>query len=283
MAKSKWNRMVTIPVYRLSQAELEEAIHDWAEGSEDLEELLWLCYKSHVETSSCCANWYIDFRIDSSNREYLKRMLALAEDVEESQVHILPHAANFYCGPDWWREDIGINTPGYGEILFQALKGAFTEEDVPKGCYPRILDLYDFLKDKEADLSIRLKRNKRGQYRLAFEAKKSNPNIGFFVKLLHFTDLSRYCHGYERERYYECVCHADTYEEMNEKIDKILKVFQEKWDLVPPTEFTDNMTLLEKAVMMRKKFGGTPEGVQKLNQWINENKDPEDREVHYQF
>ena len=49
-SKREWNTGAGIPISSLSQDELKEAIHEWAEGSQELENFLWECYHNDVTT-----------------------------------------------------------------------------------------------------------------------------------------------------------------------------------------------------------------------------------------
>ena len=50
---SKYNSGASIPISSLSDEELKIAIHEWAEGNDSLESLLWKCYKNGIETQGC--------------------------------------------------------------------------------------------------------------------------------------------------------------------------------------------------------------------------------------
>ena len=281
MAKSKWNNKDSFPIYELSESDLSEAIHEWAEGSKDLEELLWLCYRAKVETCGCCQTWYIDFRIEGSNREYLKKLLSIAETVETASTLLQMHAGMVSADKYWWKESVGIMTYDRGEELFQTLKKAFREDAKVTGCYHRILDLYDFIKEKEADISVSIEKSENGIYTLVFVVADSNPYLKFFDKLSRREEMRSTFWRYKRDYWYYVGCNACTAEKMNHIIDALLHFLRENWDAPIPTEFTDNMDIMEKTLLMRRKFGNSPEGIEKLNQWYNQNKPDDLEEIHY--
>ena len=83
--KREWNTGAGIPISSLSQDELKEAIHEWAEGSKELEDILWACYKndvvtigSHVDPSEI-GRFYIQFIIDESNRKWYRNNTSYAK------------------------------------------------------------------------------------------------------------------------------------------------------------------------------------------------------------
>ena len=78
----KWNTGASIPVTSLTLEELKEAIHEWAEGCDELEELLWACYHNGLETSESHVaehNNYFSFYISEKSEEQAKRLLTATE------------------------------------------------------------------------------------------------------------------------------------------------------------------------------------------------------------
>ena len=105
MKGSTWNCLKSIPVDDLSEAELKEAIHEWAEGHDSFEELLWLCYNNGIKTNGCCAGdhhfAYVDFLLDEGKEKLLEMMSAAWKYGK----------INFFCqfygnprsGSDWYK------------------------------------------------------------------------------------------------------------------------------------------------------------------------------------
>ena len=113
MGKSKWNYGCSIPILALSEAERKEAIHEWAEGNDSLERLLWNCYENKVVTNGCCAGEhhrpYVDFLIEESSRDALKQILDAADNRSNYKAIFLMSGGNPYSGPDWYKPILGIS------------------------------------------------------------------------------------------------------------------------------------------------------------------------------
>lgn len=52
---SKYNNIKSIPIDSLSKEELKTAIHEWAEGDDAMERLLWAFYNKGIKTNGCHA------------------------------------------------------------------------------------------------------------------------------------------------------------------------------------------------------------------------------------
>jgi hypothetical protein len=160
-----WNDKSSIPIRNLTPEELKEAIHEWAEGSEELEELLWLCHDHKVVTLGCHVSksgngCYIEFDIEDADREYLKKIVYYTYLTGWGRL-VLHFGANPRSGPDWYKPTISVSTsiPYPANRLFKNLIEVFrdgkkTDEKAP---FLKIFELYEVAKRKSIPLLIRLK------------------------------------------------------------------------------------------------------------------------------
>ena len=287
MAHSKWNRRDSILVNRLTDEERREAFHEWSEGCEELEKFLWNCFENGVETSGCCKTGcgsgspYVDFRIETSKPELLKRFLSVAEQADSSQTLIMLSARNVFCGPNWYCERLLVDAQMSAEEFFEKLNIAFSENSQESGCYHRILEFYDFFKGKGSDPLFRFRKEGNDGYCFTIEIDKVHSSAEYFKKLYYSTELKNLFHARQTEEDLYCEYNCATAEEMNQVIDKTLAILKDEWNWVAPIECTQDMELLEKALIMRQRFGNSRKGVEKLNEFINANKEPSHRAVHY--
>lgn len=107
--KEKYNNLSSIDIYSLSNEELKKAIHEWAEGEPVIEELLWKCYNSGVETRGCHAGGrpYLTISADKST-DKVKNMLASVCDVDGFSIIISPDGGNAFSGDNFYKSDLGI-------------------------------------------------------------------------------------------------------------------------------------------------------------------------------
>lgn len=89
--KGKYNTGEAIDLKELSEEEAKEAIHEWAEGSEALEELLLEGYEKGFLSNACCAGEiedeqlpYIDYLLNSEDSR--KMAIGIAEKLVNSDL-----------------------------------------------------------------------------------------------------------------------------------------------------------------------------------------------------
>lgn len=274
MGRTKWNKGNSIPISSLSDWELVEAIHEWAEGNMHLENLLWNCYNNGVYTGGCDAGehhfGYVDFIIEDSERSALKRILKV---VQKFDVYILLHmTANPYSGPNWHKAVINIMPIKNKDVneVFDVISAALVEKsDVSDDELIPILEFYDFLKDKEAGLNIRVKIH-NGKYRFFIESFMNERNWE------HFTNLFEKA-GFKKKEdikpdapfmAWGFKCKEES--EFTSLALEGLEVIKKNWSLKTPKAITEDMSFNYKARIMRRKFGTTKRGERKLQKWLKQ-------------
>ncbi len=275
MGKSRWNRMVSIPVKSLTQEELKEAIHEWAEGCDELEKLLWTCYEKGLETAGSHVgkhNNYLDFYVASNSKSQLKKVLFVAEAYGFSESFMM-FGGNPISGPEWYRTHVDVsclipeNVAEFYANITQALENENTE--IPARCFGMMIDFAEFFEGKMAMLNFRMKVRNHSEYEFFIETFANQQNWAYFDELFSS------CGMIQKTRddapficwYLKSSSKEDFYDTLQNLLDKI----RENWNFNTPTEVTDDMNFDLKALIMQKKFGTTPEGVKKMNAWINSN------------
>lgn len=275
MKGSTWNHGASIPVSDLTESELKEAIHEWAEGCDSLEELLWLCNQNGLETNGCDAGnhhfAYIDFLLKEENAKLMEIMSAAWNYGK----------CNFFClffgnprsGRDWYKTVINLSprknadaVPLFNELCSVLKKEkSVSESQVCK----KLLELIEFLDDKEADITMHMNKKADSLYHFYFKAFSGSHNVEYFTKL--FSNL-----GYTEVKSPNKPIIAWEFETTDEKeleefLKKTLEVFKCEWSLELPNEPTEDMDFNSIALVMRRKFGTDDEGIKKFNEWLKIN------------
>lgn len=276
MGRSKWNRGNSIPISSLSDWQLVEAIQEWSEGNIHLENLLWNCYNNGVYTGGCDAGehhfGYIDFIIEDSERSALKRIL---KAVQKFDVCILLHmTANPYSGSNWYKSSISIlpiKNKDANEV-FDVISAALVEKStVSDDELIPILEFYDFLKDKEAGLNVRVKIH-HGKYRFFIESHMNERNWEHFTNLFEKAGFKKDEDIKTDSPVMKWGFKVKDQKEATLLALKGLKVIKENWTLKPPKTITEDMSFNSKARIMLKKFGTTKRGEKKLQKWLKNHK-----------
>ena len=283
---NKWNCGKTIPIGRLSSDELKVAIHEWAEGNETLEELLWLCHKKGVETTGCDAGdhhfAYIDIAL-RSNRESLCKVLNAAVNQKRCSL-MFSFKGNPRSGPLWHEPHVGI-FPNRKEDVQDVYSELCTGLKKPWGKKPsevtkQLLNIADFLRDKESGLTMRLYERPEG-YLFALECLGNSRNWNYFSELfvaagLHILENKKpnvplQAWGIKTKNVFELSC----------ALRSVYETMCLKWNLPLPEEFTEDMDFNSMALMMRRKFGTDPIGEEQLNEWVKANWNKPFNEITY--
>ena len=286
MGNSRWNRMVSIPVNSLTQEELREAIHEWAEGCEELEKLLWTCYHKGIETGGSHVgkhNNYFEFYVDFNSTSLLQRILSAAETYGFAETFMM-FGGNPFSGPNWYRTNLCIECliPEKVAEFYSQVNHTLEDEtqNISARCFALMLEFAEFFEDKLANLRFRMKVRNHSEYELFIETSKSGHNVAYFDELFGSFGMIQmkrddspvvlwYINGFSEEDFYLT-------------IKTILDGIRSKWKLETPTEIVDEKNPFFNALIMQKKFGTTPEGVKKMNDWINSNcHHPMGRKVNY--
>ena len=276
MNKSKWNRIESIPVSSLTEDELKQAIKEWSEGSKQLESLLWTCYKNGIKTSGCHTGKHANFVYLSINlegntpRDILKCMLSEVEKFGNAQVN-LHFGGNPLSGPEWHKTSIFISSKYalQADRLWENLDKAITEKhsDNQYICFSRILDFYDFLQDKDCGLTCRMYISAYHMYEIKFDDSGPESTTEYFSAF--FDKLGFKTEKDSSKKFW--VFKTGDKSVFKDMLDKICEAFEKEYSLEKPTEITQDMTFNYRAFLMQKKFGYTRAGIQKMNDWINEN------------
>lgn len=274
MPKTLWNTGASFVVSDLTELQLKEAIKEWAEGSESLEELLWACYQNGVHTRGCDAGYhhfpYVSINLESEI-EALKRIIMATWDYDGSEV-FLKFVGNPYSGPDWYKPDLAVNPARnkdaddfYKTLAIALKKKQEVKED--KG-FLHILKISELLVDCGIDISVSMKKS-NGQYWIGVSCFGDNRNWRYLTKLfseagLQVIDKNRVIIKWG----YKC----SSEEEFEQVAQQLVKVLETKYSLKVPTKVTKDMTFAVKALVMQRRFGFDEEGIKRMNKWLNENK-----------
>ncbi len=275
MNKARWNCGKSIPIDELSEAELKVAIPEWAEGNSTLEELLWLCHKKGVETVGCDAGdhhfAYIDVAL-KSNRDNLCKLLNVAVNSNRCSL-MISFSGNPRSGPTWYEPHISIfpNTREDAEIVFAELS---TGLRLPWGKKPmeitkQLLNIADFLEDKESGLIVRLFNGETNMF--AIECFGNSRNWEYFTQLFEAAGLHTMVNKKPNLSLKAWGIKTRNVFEMALAMRSVYEHLRLKWNLPLPEEFTEDMDFNSMALMMRRKFGTDEIGVEQLNEWVRNN------------
>ena len=277
MGKSRWNRMVSIPVKSLTPEELKEAIHEWAEGCDELERLLWACHDNGLETGGCHVDErsnYIQFAVATESAEQLKKCLSAAEVYGYATLQMMI-GGNPYSGPNWHRTKLGVTCTRPNDVdsffcnLTNALEnGKYSET---KSGFTLISDIAEFFEEKLAALEFFMSVQNHSEYEFRIILRSNERNWKYFNELFGSFGMVQEVEKKEKYSMISWYVNASSKEEFYDVLFDILEGIKRKWNLETPTEIMPDMGFPHKALLMQKKFGITPEGVKKMNDWINEN------------
>lgn len=286
MRDSKWNTGASVPVTSLTSEELKDAIHEWAEGCDELEKLLWLCYRKGLETSGCHVgkkNNYLEFYVTPKSNELLKRVLLVAEAYGFAETFMM-FGGNPYSGPNWHRTTLSIDClipENVGEF-YTRISQALEDETqlVDARCFGMMTEFAEFFEDKLADLNFRMRVHAHSEYEFYIEKFKGEHNWNYFDELFVALGMTR---KQREDAPFVCWCiKSSSVKEFSDALNILLEGIRTKWSLKTPTEIVDPKDFNFNALLMQKKFGTTSEGVKKMNDWINANKpNPNRRDVNY--
>lgn len=287
-SSSRWNHMQSIPMPEISENEISEAIHEFSEGCDSLEKLLLDCKANGVETSGCHFGHgsYLDIRPDSGQKK-IAQMLAKTLKIPKTQILITPNAGNPFSGQDWYRATIGFQSQTniaerdiyFFQELSKALKLEYSCSPILLETAKTLLELCNFLKDKESELNIRITHHYGESFAITLETWKTKLNVTYYKKLFNKVGLK----PYTKENW--PIVLWETYPITDEELYNKLSLFTQqlisKFSLPLPTEITEDMRFAAKAMVMRRKFGTEPTGIAKMNDWINSYRSREQSPVNY--
>ena len=270
-----WNSGKSIPVYSLTPEELKEAIHEWAEGCEELEKLLWTCYRKGIETAGSHVgkhNNYLDFYVNSNSVNQLKRVLSVAESYGFAETFMM-FGGNPFSGPDWYRTHVDIsclipeNVREFYTCTTQVLENE--NQEVSTRCFALMLEFAEFFEDKLAALTFRMKVRNHCEYEFFIEKHCGQRDWATLDEL--FSSVGMIQKKRDDVPFVSWYIRSSSEEDFYLTILALLESIRNKWNLKTPTEIVDNDAPFFNALIMQKKFGTSPEGVKKMNDWINSN------------
>ena len=286
MGNTKWNSGVSVPVHALTHDELKEAIHEWAEGSEKLERLLWTCYEKGLETGGCHIgpySNYLEFYVNTNSAEQLKKVLATAESYGFTEAFMM-FGGNPLSGPNWYRTSLAVDClipENVDEFYARINRDLVAAESTSSArCFALMLEFADFFEDKLADIKFRMKVRNHSLYEFFIEKYKGSHNWEYLDELFgSFGMLQKKAKDAPFVWWY---FKGESEEDFYDTVKNILEGIRNKWTLSVPNEIVDPKDFNFNALLMQKKFGTTPEGVKKMNDWINANNPrPGARKVNY--
>ena len=286
MRNQKWNTGASVPIHSLTHNELKEAIHEWAEGSEELERLLWTCYTKGLETGGCHIgkyNNYLEFYINATSTEQLKRVLSTAESYGFAETFMM-FGGNPLSGPNWYRTSISVDCliPEKVDEFYARLNRTLIDEEANNSarCFGLMLEFAEFFEDKLADINFRMKVRNHTLYEFFIEKYKGRHNWAYLDEL--FSSFGMLQKKAEDAPFVWWYFKGESEKDFYDTVKNILEGIRSKWSVETPTEIVDDKDFNFNALLMQKKFGTTPEGVKKMNDWINENNPrPNGRKVNY--
>lgn len=270
---SKYNHIKSIPIDSIPKKELKRAIHEWAEGDDAMERLLWACYDNNIETSGCHAGGrpYIAFK-RPKNIDKLISLFEVTEKAEDSQVIIMVDGGNPLSGPEWYLPSIGIGINTMYQDEADKYFDDLTKEvnkDVSNKTHPMI-DLLDFFLDKETGLMLRLRHTKDNKYIFTIEAKQSiKERIDYYNNIFTNSGLEEKPYNHEVCPYYEWYVEDNNLDEIINKMNNITKYIINNYSLDPETKEENIKNFVLLARFKRKEL--TQEELEKyLNNYLKE-------------
>lgn len=289
MSNSKWNRKRSIPISLLSEAQLKEAVHDWAEGSVALEELLWMCLNNGVITEGCDAGNhghfpYIGLLVDESNREMMERVISATLKSYCSDV-LFNFYSNPRSGPEWYKVSVMISPNTRGEktdLFFREITHALesSRDDEEMNAAKLLMKLYDFLAEKCAPVDLGVRCNGT-MYMIELKARKLSGYLDYFSDLFSKANLTKLNTSPDFP-YDVAIIECGDNESLCRALINVLEVFENEWTFEVPDKLSDEEYKTNYgAKLMRMKFGTDERGVKLMNDWLNATKYEGAPEVNY--
>lgn len=289
MSNSKWNRVESVPISSLNEAQLKEAVHEWAEGSEAMERLLWSCLNNGVVTDGCDAGNhghfpYLSVVINESRREMVEKIIAATLKCRCAKV-IFHFHGNPRSGPDWYKESVGVflNTKGdETECFFKEISNVLEADkkhedtEVAKS----LMKLCDFLQEKCSPIDFRVNSYKSG-HELVLRCFGFERYWSYFNELFTKANLVKENNS-ENVPFAGWTVKCSDETELTKAVDFVLEVIRNEWNFEIPTELSDGEWRTNYgAKLMRMKFGTDEHGVKLMNNWLNANKPEGMHDVNY--
>ena len=277
----KYNNRKAIPVESLKKEELKEAVHEWAEGSEGLEKLIWSCINLEMETSG--SNYktrgsYLEMWTDKyteEKKELLYRLLYTNIKYPDSDLALAPDGGNPYSGPNWSRPYItfGFNTNSLEESneRFEELDASLSSKDsIPEAyrlLFDELMQIQEFLTGKESRLNVSFAHTQNDVYELNMEIRKRDENKNRKEEIINKTGIK-----FEKQEtdapYDSYVLRGKRVADLLENIIKLRETISTEWDIELRNEISPTDSFFDRVLIKKRQFGDSEEGRKKLNLWL---------------
>lgn len=174
---SKYNHIHSIPVESVSEEEINQVIHEWAEGNFSLEKFLLTCYQNNIKTNGCHAGSspYIGFDYNRGNDRLFEKLILTTLSFKDSQILIRADGGNPFSGPNWYFPCVTIGFFKKNQFDADLLIDALTDVINKKYSVNTKFDLkplfilFHFLINKYCGLLIRIRHTNKDIYSVSFE------------------------------------------------------------------------------------------------------------------
>lgn len=257
---SKYNHIKSIPIESIPKEELKQAIKEWAEGSEEMEKLLWACYNNGLKTSGCHAgpHPYISFNYEKEQADLFRILINAVLKESNSQLLVRVDGGNPLSGPDWYKPNIGLGSNDENRDDVEKLLSTLTtklnnkyQEDVQ---FNSIINLTDFLSDKLSGLLIRVKNSPNDGYVFSIEKSIHPGEENTFEELNNLLTSagSTYVESDMPIKFWEFK--ENDIVKFAEKLEDICNNIINNYSLKKPEKLEDSNNLNIRAHLKREEF-----------------------------
>lgn len=275
---SKYNNATSISISTLSEDEILQAIKEWSEGSESLENLLLTCRANGIETFGSHSGRgtvgpYLDVVVNQSH-DKIRNMLCTLKTLPEASVYICPDGTSaLNAAIDWNKPTMALGISAQDkqsvDTFFYKLSESITRDGVISSSevetFEHMLDFYDFFTGKESDTNLRLKYI-NGQYVFSVEPFKYRKDLSDMDTLFKDAGLIKDNSYYGMYNSWQLT--AATPEEFNEKISQCKNVIIDGWPLSLHSEIVEGMSYNTIAHVVQRRFGDSIEGKKQFEEWL---------------
>lgn len=270
---SKYNTGASIPIGSLSKEELDQAMKEWSHYDLHMERLLRKCMEKGIVTDGCHpeVDPYIDF-ILGKNIEEEKKLVNSIINIKNTQLHIMPDGGNPFAGPDWDKAIVGIgayidNKKDVDDYLDTLTASLDIESPSNSFCF-HLLDLAEFLRNKESRLMIRGCHDENDEYSFVIETTALTDNMCKYYKdflsksgLTEFEEIPNH-----RLRF---GIKSPDKEFINEKAEELTNYIKSNLN-IPDFTNEEELSFNMRARRKRREFGESLEGMKKFKEWLEE-------------
>ena len=256
---SKYNNIMSIPIDEIPKEELPQAIKEWAEGDEAMENLLWAFYHNGIKTTDSHAGAYpyIGFEYDKDKKQKLAAILSTSLLEKGSQISARPDGGSPFSGPTWYKPELGVSFDAKykdeADKIFEALQNTIENNNEQNTELQSFLELYEFLIGKYVNLSLKIEHKKDDTYNFTINRTIYEKDYQMFQELNSLLTEA----GLELQEYGELkdyklwITSADNIEELNEKINKISEHIINNFAIEKPKSIEETSSYITKAHIKR--------------------------------